>query len=180
VLQAILSGGGKQEAFPSYDIAAEGPSIAAAINGFNAAAPGSFASRADLVTKLGVQFQQGQYAKGVYSIAKSATSSVLQTSTSSIILQGFANSANPKADQTDKTYLEAPIRALADVTNTRTWDLMVDIIAQTGNFVPNAPNTPGGLNSSFVVQGERHYWLHIAIDRFTGKVIDEQLEPVYE
>jgi hypothetical protein len=84
-------------------------------------------------------------------------------------------------DRCNKAYIEAPVRALADVANTRTWSLMIDVIAQTGSFSPNAPKSgPDVLNSSFNVQGERHYWLHIAIDRFTGKVVDEQLEPVYE
>ena len=68
------------------------------------------------------------------------------------------------------------MRALADVTNTRTWNLMIDVIAQAGSFPTNATD----LNQGFVVQGEHHYWLHIAIDRYTGKVVDQQLEPVYE
>ena len=67
------------------------------------------------------------------------------------------------------------VRALAPVTNVRTWNLMVDLIAQTGVFPPNAQTL-----DQFVVQGERHYWLHVAIDRFTGAVVDQQLEPVYE
>ena len=33
---------------------------------------------------------------------------------------------------------------------------------------------------AIVVEGEKRYWLHIAIDRFTGEVIDQQLEAVYE
>ena len=32
----------------------------------------------------------------------------------------------------------------------------------------------------FVVQGEQHYWVHVAIDRFTGQVIDKQIEVVNE
>jgi hypothetical protein len=41
------------------------------------------------------------------------------------------------------------------------------------------PSTATGL-ANFVVEGEKRYWLHIAIDRFTGEVIDQQLEAVYE
>jgi hypothetical protein len=74
-----------------------------------------------------------------------------------------------------KTQREAPIRALADVANTRTWNLLIDVIAQTGQFVHGASKL-----DQFVVTGERRYWLHVAIDRFTGMIIDEQLEPVYE
>ena len=31
-----------------------------------------------------------------------------------------------------------------------------------------------------VVDGTRRYWLHVAIDRFTGKVIEQNLETVNE
>lgn len=78
-------------------------------------------------------------------------------------------------DLGNKSYGEAPIRALAPVANTRTWNLLIDIIAQAGQLSPGASSI-----ADFVVQGERRYWLHIAIDRYTGKIIDQQLEPVYE
>ena len=29
-------------------------------------------------------------------------------------------------------------------------------------------------------EGEQHYWVHVAIDRFTGQVIDKQIEVVNE
>jgi len=34
--------------------------------------------------------------------------------------------------------------------------------------------------SNFIVEGEQHYWVHVAIDRFTGQVIDKQIEVVNE
>jgi len=34
--------------------------------------------------------------------------------------------------------------------------------------------------SDFVVEGERRYWLHIAIDRFDGTIVGQQLEEVTE
>jgi len=74
-----------------------------------------------------------------------------------------------------KTQREAAARALSETTQTRTWNVMIDVIAQPGRFTPNA-----GSLSQFVVEGEKRYWLHVAIDRFTGEVIDQQLEPVYE
>jgi hypothetical protein len=73
---------------------------------------------------------------------------------------------------------EAPIRALANVGQTRVWNLMIDVIAQTGRF-PNAPTTVTTLQN-FSVEGERRYWVHVAIDRLTGKVLDEQVEVVKE
>jgi len=57
---------------------------------------------------------------------------------------------------------------------TRVWTLLVDLIAQTGHFKPNAAS----LQNDFVVEGEQHYWLHVAIDRFTGQVLDRRVEAV--
>lgn len=70
---------------------------------------------------------------------------------------------------------ETIARALAEVTQTRTWGLLIDVIAQSGRYPPTAT----GLDQ-FVVEGEKRYWLHVAIDRFTGEVIDQQLEEVFE
>ena len=70
---------------------------------------------------------------------------------------------------------ETIARALSEVTQTRTWGLLVDVIAQSGRYPPAAT----GLDQ-FVVEGEKRYWLHVAIDRFTGEVIDQQLEEVFD
>ncbi|HEV2841926.1 MAG TPA: hypothetical protein VGW39_11415 [Chthoniobacterales bacterium] len=66
-------------------------------------------------------------------------------------------------------------RSLAEVTQTRTWNLLIDLIAQSGRYPAAATNL-----SQFIVEGEKRYWLHFAVDRFTGEVIDWQLEAVYE
>jgi chloramphenicol 3-O-phosphotransferase len=75
-----------------------------------------------------------------------------------------------------KTQRESIARALGDVDQTRTWNLLLDVIAQSGRFPPNATS----LTNGFVVNGEQRYWVHIAIDRFTGQVIDKQIEVVKE
>ena len=75
----------------------------------------------------------------------------------------------------NKEARECVMRALTDAGETRTWNLMIDVIAQSGRY----PSTATSL-ANFVVEGEKRYWLHIAIDRFTGEVIDQQLEAVYE
>ena len=49
------------------------------------------------------------------------------------------------------------------------------VIAQSGRYPPNANNL-----ASFTVEGEQRYWVHVAIDRFTGEVIDRQDEVVNE
>ncbi len=78
---------------------------------------------------------------------------------------------NSGDEQNVKAYREAYVRSLADVGQTRTWNLLIDLVAQSGKFPPPASDL-----TQFDVEGERHYWLHIAIDRFTGKIIDRQLE----
>ena len=75
----------------------------------------------------------------------------------------------------NKEAREAVVRALSDTTQTRTWVLMIDMIAQSGRYPPAATDL-----SQFIVEGEKRYWLHVAIDRFTGEVIAQQLEAVYE
>ncbi len=69
-------------------------------------------------------------------------------------------------------FREAPIRALQAAGQTRVWNLMFDLIVQTGKF-PSA-------SSSFNVEGEQRYWVHLAIDRMTGQVLDKQIEVVKE
>jgi len=83
-------------------------------------------------------------------------------------LSGTADSLIPRRR-------EAAIRALAESGQTRVWNLMIDVIAQTGRYSPSASNL-----RDFTVDGEKRYWLHIAIDRATGAVLDQQLEVVSE
>lgn len=74
-----------------------------------------------------------------------------------------------------KVRRESIVRALSDVGQTRTWNLLIDLVAQTGKFPPTATAL-----DQFLVEGERRYWLHIAIDRITGEIVDQQLETVIE
>ncbi len=112
---------------------------------------------------------------GVITNAISSTNSFM--SKASIINSGLAttNSAWPAfSGMQTKIEREGPIRALEPV-NTRTWNLMIDVIAQSGRIRSGAT----GLDQ-FVVEGERRYWLHIAIDRYTREVVDSYLEPISE
>ncbi|HEY8898826.1 MAG TPA: hypothetical protein VIM61_00225 [Chthoniobacterales bacterium] len=70
-------------------------------------------------------------------------------------------------------YTEAAVRALSNTGQTRVWNLMIDVIAQSGKI------PAGGTDlAKFAVDGEKRYWVHLAIDRFTGKVLDKQVEEV--
>jgi hypothetical protein len=52
---------------------------------------------------------------------------------------------------------------------------MIDLIAQAGRFPTGATSM-----DRFQVSGELRYWVHLAIDRLTGRVIDKQIEVVKE
>jgi hypothetical protein len=54
-------------------------------------------------------------------------------------------------------------RALAEVGQTRTWNLLIDVIAQTGRYSPDATSVTQA--NKFTVEGEKRYWLHIALGR---------------
>ena len=75
-----------------------------------------------------------------------------------------------------KTQRESIARALVETAQTRTWNLLIDLIAQTGYYKPNATS----LQNDFVVKGEEHYWVHVAIDRFTNQVVEKRIELVKE
>jgi hypothetical protein len=48
-------------------------------------------------------------------------------------------------------------------------------VAQTGRYPQSATTL-----ANFTVEGEQRYWIHLAIDRVTGQVIDKQIELVKE
>jgi len=89
-------------------------------------------------------------------------------------------SPSPSPSLTDpsipKTEREAIARALGEADQVRTWNVLIDVVAQSGHYKPNATS----LQNDFIVEGEQHYWVHVAIDRFTGQVIDKQIEVVNE
>jgi hypothetical protein len=93
----------------------------------------------------------------------------------SFMSSGNLNSAYSTSATPIKSERESVVRALAGSTQTRTWNLLIDVVAQVGRY----PITTNNLND-FIVEGESRYWLSIAIDRYTGKVISQQLEPVNE
>jgi hypothetical protein len=73
-----------------------------------------------------------------------------------------------------KNRREAVSRALAG-GQTRTWNLLLDVFTQAGRFGGD-PTNPG----NFLVEGENRSWIFVAIDRFTGRIIDLQTERAYE
>jgi hypothetical protein len=78
---------------------------------------------------------------------------------------------------------ETIARALAEVGQTRTWNLFIDVIAQTGRYAPGTSNVTDA--NKFTVEGEKRYWLHVALGRDLNAdgsvdVLGTQLEEVMQ
>jgi hypothetical protein len=145
VIEAILAGGSKKEADANYNLSASDAKT--------------------IAQNVAAQLNPSSAPAPLVNVAD------LVTQLGTPIRAGLSATA----DKANKAYFEAPVRALSDVTNIRTWNLLIDVVAQSGNISPAADSL-----DDFIVQGERRYWLHVAIDRYTGEIIDQQLEPVYE
>jgi len=79
-----------------------------------------------------------------------------------------------------KEQKEAVARSLAEMGQTRTWNLMIDVVAQTGKCAPGETDL-----SRFIVEGEKRYWFHVALARDLNSdgivdVLGAQLEQVSE
>jgi hypothetical protein len=70
-------------------------------------------------------------------------------------------------------FRESALRPLATAGQVRVWNLLIDVVAQTGHY----PKAATGFDQ-FVVEGQTHLWVHVALDRYTGQVIDKQVEVV--
>jgi hypothetical protein len=112
-------------------------------------------------------------------VVSATATTPMQNKSELITRAGLPENILPTAlsdNQAVKVRREVVARTLSSVSQTRVWNLVIDVVAQSGRFKPNA----GNLQNDFVVEGEQHYWVHVAIDRFTGKVIDKQIEVVNE
>ena len=78
-------------------------------------------------------------------------------------------------NQTVKARREVVPRAISSVSQTRVWNLLIAVVAQSRRYPPGETDP-----KKFIVEGEQHYWVHVAIDWFTGQVIDRQVEVVKE
>lgn len=149
VLKSIIAGAMQRESGAVNVSAADAENVSAAIASTLADPNRSLQNPADLATGLGPMIKAG--------------------------FEANPDLAAKNANTGNNSYLEAPVRALSSSSGLRTWNLLIDVVAQTGHLSPGA-----GSLKDFVVEGEKRYWLHVAIDRFTGKIVDRQCEPVYE
>ena len=99
------------------------------------------------------------------------------TSGNSFASNGFMDQISTllPADKSIGETREAVIRALADSSDTRTWNLMIDLVAQSGELGKKAT----GLQQ-FIIRGQVHRWIFLSIDRFTGEILHQSSEYVSE
>jgi len=146
VLRAMLNGAARAQLYPTYDVSStDATSMATTITSLTGTLP--LVNKSEIATRLAP-----------------ADPTVLTTAT-----------AEPGIDTNIKERREVIVRALASAGQVRTWNLMIDVIAQTGHLPPTAT----GFNN-FIVTAEQRYWAHVAIDRYTGQVVSVQLELVSE
>jgi hypothetical protein len=79
------------------------------------------------------------------------------------------------AGDSTKFRSEAIARGLLGIVDLETWNILLDVVAQAGRIPQNASDWSG-----FEARGERRVWVHIAIDRQTGKIIGMETENVDE
>jgi Putative Ig domain. len=112
-------------------------------------------------------------------LVNATSATPMQNKAELITRSGLPTTILPKAAndlQAVKARREVVPRAMSSVSQTRVWNVLIDVVAQSGHFKPNATN----LQNDFIVEGEQHYWVHVAIDRLTGQVLDKQIEVVNE
>jgi len=124
----------------------------------------------------------GLTGKNYYATMLGVPASMWASLTVSITYSGLSADLDSTVFSSHTTYApyiqrlrQSAIRPLAACGQTRVWNLMIDLVAQTGRFPQSATSL-----QNFMVEGEKRYWLHVAIDRLTGQVIDRQLEVVTE
>jgi hypothetical protein len=97
------------------------------------------------------------------------------TTGSTFASQGFMSQISTilPADKSIGETRESVIRALTDSSDTRTWNLMIDLVAQSGEL--------GAASlQQFIVRGQVHRWIFLSIDRFTGEILNQSSEYVSE
>ena len=112
-------------------------------------------------------------------VVTATSATAMQNKAELITRTGLPTTILPTAsndNQAVKARREVVPRAMTSVSQTRVWNVLIDVVAQSGHYKPNAQS----LQNDFIAEGEQHYWVHVAIDRFTGQVLDKQIEVVNE
>lgn len=92
-----------------------------------------------------------------------------------IVTRFLGNSTVGASSERIKRRREVVARALGDSMETRTWNLLIDLVVQSGRV----PKSPDGLES-FRVEAEKRVWIQLSLDRLTGRILSLNQEAVYE
>jgi hypothetical protein len=192
VLQAILAGAYKDELSSSLTVVPKGTASAntvatelirrtSDVTGTLGSGSGPFRNVSELIGRwvssvpaVGSSIDGSQSYAGFSGLAATTDTPKQDPPNLSYILSQDTTSAG-YTGQVVQRYRESTIRALTAVGQTRIWNLMIDLVTQTGRY----PQAAKGLDQ-FVVESEQRRWVHLAIDRYTGEVIDQQVEIVTE
>ncbi len=174
VLAALLSGTGMEE----YDTRGSATLTTAAVSNVislmtnwtqsSNAPAGPFTQLGDLVGRYNTN--SGTYAPSA--VANGAVGAGAYSSYYSNSLR-FPDPSVTSTNNVLQRYREAPVRVFSEVGETRVWNLLIDLVAQSGICPPASSSL-----DRFNVKGETRWWIHLAIDRATGRILDSQVENV--
>jgi hypothetical protein len=99
-------------------------------------------------------------------------SSVPNESATGLVYE-MSNKLTKAVDRSINDRREFAVRALSGGTTVQAWDFLLDLVVQTGRLLPSAAAL-----DQFLASAEKRHWVHFAIDRPTGQVLDVQCEPV--
>lgn len=73
-------------------------------------------------------------------------------------------------------------RAVSSSLDTRNWQMLIDVVAQSGKISPQSTSLADENNvlQGFVVEGQKRFYVYLTLDRITGEIIDKYIEVVYE
>jgi len=112
------------------------------------------------------------------------TSSPIHNSANMTARLATDSSSAPKSGNSILSYkvkTENFIRALSSTTDTRSWQLMLDVVAQSGRLTPPSDKfVDAAGNNLFLVEGQKRFFVYLTLDRITGEIVDKHVEPVYE
>lgn len=184
VLEAIISGVSKAEGGPISSLEAQ--KAAKALVTWTGDTTSATATTPPILTKGPLRNRSelvGKFVRAVTYASPPSTNlpnigydgNLSYSGYSSMLTSGPGGVFSDTSDASIKRRRESVIRALADSGNARTWNLMIDVVAQVGRYPASAT-----VLDNFVVEGEIRYWVHVAIDRYTGSVVAKYVEPVSE
>jgi hypothetical protein len=172
---AELAGRPAQVGAGRVNLNAAGPEVIATLLTGTARDTGNYISQSEATSlaKTLVAFIRSTEANKGPLFSKSELVSRPSSSGTTSLIATLSNSFSKPEDRSINDRREAVIRALSDGTTVRSWNFTLDLVAQSGELPAAAKDL-----TKFQSFAERRYWVHFAVDRITGKLLDVQWETV--